>query len=316
MFPKIKNRIFLSPMARITDAAFRSLCADYGAGMTVTELINAKGLLQNPDRVPSHCQRADNEPHFAVQLFGAEPEDMAKAAQLVEPYCDFIDINLGCPAYKICRVGAGSELLRHPKAIGNMVRTMRAAVDIPITVKTRTGINDDLITIHEVCAEVEDAGASLLSIHGRTRNQGYSGQADWDIIRDVKKNARIPIVGNGDITSPETAKQRLEASGVDYASIGRAASGNPYIFKQINDYLKTGSYKELSVQQRLNIFLDYIERSKEFNTKFLLQKIQAQHFTKGMVGGAEIREQISRARTTEALQTAVQQGVKKHESRN
>jgi nifR3 family TIM-barrel protein len=300
-------------MARITDAAFRSLCRTYGAGMTVTELINAKGLLQHPERVEKHCQRAENEDNFAVQLFGAEPKDMAKAAKLVEPYCDFIDINLGCPAYKICRVGAGSELLRNPKAIGNLVQEMRSAVNIPITVKTRTGINDSLITIQEVLHEVEDAGASLLSIHGRTRDQGYSGNANWDIIKQVKQEARIPIVGNGDITSPETAKEKLQYSGVDYASIGRAASGNPYLFKQINDFLETGSYKELSSSQRLAIFQKYLELSRSFDTKFLLQKIQAQHFTKGLVGGSVMREQISRARTSEELLAAVSASVEEHD---
>lgn len=297
--------MFLSPMARITDAAFRSLCKKYGAGMTVTELINAKGLLQHPERVAKHCQKAENENHFAVQLFGAEPGDMARAAKLVEPYCDFIDINLGCPAYKICRVGAGSELLRNPEQIGRLVEKMGDAVNIPITVKTRTGINDDLITIQKVREVVEDAGAALLSIHGRTRDQGYSGEANWDIIRQVKEQAQIPIVGNGDITSPESAQQKLNASGVDYASIGRAASGNPYLFKQINDYLQTGSYKELSISERLQIFQEYLELSKEFETKFLLQKIQAQHFTRGLVGGAVIREHISRAKSTEELFSAV-----------
>lgn len=300
-----RKRMILSPMARITDAAFRSLCKEYGAGMTVTELINAKGLLQKPQTVAKHCQKADNEDHFAVQLFGADPVDMSKAAKLVEPYCDYIDINLGCPAYKICRVGAGSELLRNPKAIGKLVSSMVNAVNVPITVKTRTGINDDMITIHKVLQEVENAGASLLSIHGRTRNQGYSGSANWDLIREVTKRASIPIVGNGDIISPETAYEKITYSGVEYASVGRAASGNPYLFRQIDDYFSTGSYRSLSVSERLDIFAEYMKRSKDFNTKFLLQKIQSQHFTKGITGGAKVREKISRARTSEELFDAV-----------
>ncbi len=304
MIPKINDPVFISPMARITDAAFRSLAKKYGAGMTVTELINAKGLLQDPARVKRECQRADNEDHFAVQLFGSDPEEMALAAKEVEPYCDYIDINLGCPAYKICRVGAGSELLKHPESIQKIVSKMVNVVSIPVTVKTRIGINDNHISIFEVLQAVQNAGASMLSVHGRTRDQGYSGEANWDIIEQVQEKADIPIVGNGDITSPEIALQRLKQT--EYVSIGRAASGNPLLFKQIKDLREKGSYQEYSLHQKLKVFEEYIQLSKQFETKLLLQKIQAQHFTKGVEGGSVVREKISRAKTTEELEQALQ----------
>ena len=305
MFPKIAKKAFLAPMARITDPAFRSLCKKYGAGMTVTELMNAKGLLQNPEKIKDICKRADNEDRFAVQLFGSDPKELSQAAKLLEPYCDFIDLNLGCPAYKICRVGAGSELLKNPETVGKIVSSMVNAVNIPITVKTRLGINDNHTSVFDILKIVQDNGASLLTVHGRTRDQAYSGVANWETIKQVKEQAEIPIVGNGDINSPELFKERLSYSSVDYITIGRAASGNPLLFKQINDFLDSGFYKKYSVNERLKVFQEYVELSKEFNTKILLQKLQAQHFTKGLKGAGKVREQISKSKTSEELQNAL-----------
>ena len=305
MFPKLSQKAHLSPMARITDPAFRSLCKKYGASMTVTELINAKGLLQNPNQIRTLCRRAENEDSFAVQLFGDKAKELSQAAKLVEPYCNFIDLNLGCPAYKICRVGAGSELLKNPNLVGKIVSSMVNAVNIPITVKTRLGINDDNISVFNILKTIQDNGASLLSVHGRTRDQRYSGVANWEIIKQVKEKADIPIVGNGDVNSPEIFKDHLEYSGVDYISIGRAASGNPLIFKQINDFLETGKYKTYSVKEKLKVFQEYIELSQEFETKLLLQKLQAQHFTKGLSGASKVREQISRSKSSQELQDAL-----------
>lgn len=305
MFPKIAHKGFLSPMAGITDPAFRSICAKYGAGMTVTELISAKGLLQNNKRTKEMYQRSDNEKHMAIQLFGSEPKDLTEAAKLVESYADFIDINLGCPAVKVCRTGAGSELLKYPKKIGEIVSSLTNAVNIPITVKTRLGINDNAITIFEILKEVQTAGASLLTIHGRTRDQGYSGVSNWDLIKKVKEHADIPIVGNGDVTTPKMFKERLEYSGVDYIGVGRAASGNPLLFKQINDFLESGSYTQYPIKKRLQVFEEYIKKSKEFETKLILQKLQAQHFTKGLTGASKVREKISNTKSVDELEDAL-----------
>lgn len=300
-FPKISNKAFLAPMAGITDTAFRSICTRYGAGMTVSELISAKGLLQNNQKTKELYQRANNEKHFAIQLFGSEEKDLAQAAKLVEPHADFIDLNLGCPAQKVCRTGAGSELLKHPDKIGKIVKSMVDAVNIPITVKTRIGINNNLITLHKIAKQVQDNGASLLTIHGRTRDQAYGGTADWNIIKEIKQSINIPVVGNGDITTPEIAKKRLEESGVDYIAIGRAASGNPLLFSQINDFLKTGKYKEYSVNKRLKVFEEYLELSNEFKAKLILQKVQAQHFTKGLTNATKLRNELSSAKNSEEI---------------
>lgn len=301
-FPIPVHKAFLSPMAGITDIAFRSVCAKFGAGSTVTELISAKALLQHNKRTHGMFLRGDNEKCFGIQIFGSEATDLSKAAKIVEPCADFIDLNLGCPAVKVCRTGAGSELLKHPKKIGEIVAKMTSSVSIPVTVKTRIGINDNHISIFEILQEVQNAGASLLAIHGRTRDQGYSGQANWDIIKEVKEQASIPIVGNGDITTPETAKERLLINKLDFVSIGRGASGNPLLFTQINDILETGSYTEYSIKQRLKVFEEYLNLSKEHDAKLILQKLQAQHFTKGIQGASKVRNAIANSKTIDELE--------------
>lgn len=297
-FPHFDEKAFLSPMARITDVAFRSICKKYGAGLTVTELINAKGLIQNPESVKEHCIRAPNEDFFSVQLFGDDPQEMAEAAKLVKPYCNMIDINLGCPAYKICRVGAGSQLMAHANIVADMVSEIRSQAKLPVSVKMRTGHNEKHITAKEVSIAAVNAGACMVMIHGRTRDQMYTGTANWNIIKEVKESVNVPVVGNGDVTKPEDVKNRLENFGVDYVAIGRAASGNPLLFKQINDYMKTGSYNELTTNDRLQVFEEYIKLSMKYDTSFLHQKIQAQHFTKGITGAAKLRLALNNARTS------------------
>ncbi|MCA9477746.1 MAG: tRNA dihydrouridine synthase DusB [Nanoarchaeota archaeon] len=300
-FPQFKEKAFLSPMARITDVAFRSICKTYGAGLTVTELINAKGILQNPESIPEICKRAPNEDFFSVQLFGDNPKDLARAGELVSEHCDMIDINLGCPAYKICRVGAGSQLLAHPQKVRAIVEELDSTLSIPVSVKMRTGLNDKNITVHEVAKAAQDGGACMVMVHGRTRDQMYTGTADWDIISQIKKELSIPVVGNGDITSPENVKERLEESGVDYVAIGRAASGNPLLFQRINSYLDSGSYLPITTKERLQVFEEYIKLSMKYQTSFLHQKIQAQHFTKGITGAAKLRLALNEARTSDEL---------------
>ncbi len=300
-FPTFKEKAFLSPMARITDVAFRSISKKYGAGLTVTELINAKGLIQKPHTIKEHCIRAPNEDFFSVQLFGDNPKEMSQAAALVSKHCDMIDINLGCPAYKICRVGAGSQLMADAKKVGKIVEEMVTTTNMPVSVKMRTGLNDKEITVKEVAHAAQDAGACMVMIHGRTRDQMYTGKADWNIIKEVKKELSIPVVGNGDIIQPEDVKQRLEETDVDYVSIGRAASGNPLLFQRINQYMKSGTYEEITTEQRLKVFHEYIELSMKYNTSFLHQKIQAQHFTKGITGASKLRLALNDAKTAQDL---------------
>jgi len=313
-FPKIKEKAFLAPMANITDPAFRSVCKKYGAGMTVTELISAKALLQDNKKTKQLIRKADHEKGtFAIQLFGSEAKDMANAAKLVENQCDIIDINIGCPVAKVCKTGAGSQLLATPQKIYDMIYLMTSAVSLPITAKIRIGIHSVQENIVDIARTIQDAGASALTIHGRTQAQGYRGLANWKIIKKIKESLDIPVIGNGDITSPEIAKQRLEETAVDYVSVGRAASGNPLLFTQINDLIKTGSYKKYTTKERLAVFESYLEESQKFGTSFLLQKLQAQHFTKGLPGSAQLRDEISRLQDSEELLSMVHSFVNKKE---
>jgi len=306
---QFSSKAFLAPMAGITDPAFRAMCAKYGAGLTVTELISAQGLLQNNQKTKDLMARAQEENNFAIQLFGSDPLLMAKAAALVEPYCDMIDVNMGCPVDKVCKLGAGSALLATPQLGGEIIRRMVDTVDIPISAKMRIGLLDSTknlgLTLARTC---EDNGASLLTIHGRTKAQKYGGSANWDFIKEIKEQASIPVVGNGDITSPELAKLRLKTT--DFVSIGRASSGNPLLFKQIQEYLQTGSYEVLSPDLRLRAFEEYLSFAKEFGTLFAIQRLQAQHFTKGCDGAPQARLRLNSAKTSEELFLVVSELLK------
>ena len=287
-----KSKVFLAPMAGITDPAFRAVCAQNGAGMTVTELVSAKGLLQNNEKTKEMIARASKEDNFAIQLFGGEPDIMAKAAELVAPFCDMIDINMGCPVEKVCKLGAGSALLSNPKRAGEIVRKMEQATNVPITAKMRVGLSDPNQNLAVALAKsCEDNGASMITVHGRTQVQKYGGTANWDAIKEVKDAVSIPVVGNGDISTPELAKLRLQTT--DYISVGRASSGNPMVFKEITQYLETGNYEEITPHMRLSMFERYLDLAKEFNTPLVIQRLQSQHFTKGIEGAASARLKLN-----------------------
>lgn len=312
--PLFPSKAFLAPMANITDPAFRSVCKDCGAGMTVTELTSAKALLQGNKKTMQLIRRADHEKGtFAIQLFGNDPNDLAAAAAKVENQCDIIDLNLGCPAPKVCNIGAGSQLLTTPQKIHDMISAMVNATHLPITAKMRIGLDSVLPNIVDVAKTIQDAGASMLTVHGRTRAQGYGGTANWNVIKQINDALDIPVAGNGDITSPEVAKQKMQESGVKYVSVGRATSGNPLLFSQINNFLKTSKYKEYSTKERLEVFERYLEESQKFDTAFVFQKLQAQHFTKGLDGAAKIRDKITQLKNSEELLAAIHEFVRASE---
>lgn len=296
----VQSKVFLAPMAGITDPAFRALCATYGAGMTTTELVSAKGLLQQNSRTQALIARANEEKNFAIQLFGTEPKIMAQAAQHIEPYCDSIDINMGCPVEKVCKLGAGSALLKNPKRAGEIVRAMTRAVAVPVTAKMRIGLSSvQEKTAQALARACEENGASMITVHGRTQAQKYSGTANWHAIQAIKNAVGIPVVGNGDITTPELAKLRLTMT--DYIAVGRACSGNPLLFSQINTYLKTGAYEECTPDMRLASFEKYLLLAKEFNTPLTVQRLQAQHFTKGIEKASQARLALNSATTPQEL---------------
>ncbi len=299
-FPKLTSPAILSPMAGVTDVAFRALCKKYGASLTCTEFVSSTALVRGSERTQEMLITDPSENPVAVQLFGSSEEDIVKSAQLIQNKFDIIDLNCGCPAWKVIKTGAGSALLNDPKKIGSFLKKIVDAVEKPVTVKIRAGIDEKSINAIEVAKEAERAGASAIAVHGRTQKQGYSGLSDWDVIKAVKEAVSIPVIGNGDVFSPEDFKEKLEYSGVDAILIARGAISNPYIFKQINDYLATGKYEK--EDNRLHHFFEYLELAKKYSIQLGQIKGHAIAFTKGMRGGAKLRQELGQAKTIEELE--------------
>ncbi|MFH1916486.1 MAG: tRNA dihydrouridine synthase DusB [Nanoarchaeota archaeon] len=306
-FPHLKSPAVLSPMAGVTDVAFRALAKKYGAGLTYTEFLSSAGILRAPDRFALELRTDPKEKPVAVQLFGSSVQEVVQAAQAIEDRFDIIDINCGCPAWKVIKTGAGSDLLKKPAGIASFVNKLASAVQKPVTIKIRSGIDDKHINAVEVAKKAEDAGAAAIAVHGRTAKQGYSGQADWEIIRKVKEAVNIPVIGNGDVFSPETFKQRLEESGVDAIMVARGAIGNPQIFQQINDYLKKGTFEQVERQEQ---FSQYLILAKKYIIPYTTVKTHAMSFTKGMVGGAKLREKITYCADIQTLESIMNSASK------
>jgi tRNA-dihydrouridine synthase B len=298
-FPKLKNQAILSPMSGVTDVAFRALAKRYGATLTYTEFVSSAAIVRGNERSAKLVVTDCIEKPVAVQLFGSSVEEVVEAAKLVESKFDLIDINCGCPAWKVIKTGAGSALLNEPQKIAEFVKKLVEAVDIPITVKIRAGLNEKNINAVEIAKTVEKAGASGIAVHGRTTKQGYSGKSDWDIIKKVKESVDIFVIGNGDVFTPEDFKKRLEESGVDAIMIARGAIGNPYLFKQINDYMETGKYYS---KNKVEQFFEYLELAKKYELTFAHIKTQAVSFTKGMEGGAFIRTELAKCKDLDDLE--------------
>ncbi|HLD98371.1 MAG TPA: tRNA dihydrouridine synthase DusB [Candidatus Nanoarchaeia archaeon] len=297
-FPEIKNTAILSPMEGVTDVAFRELCKKYGAGITYTEFTSGTALVRGSKKSENKIKTSDLEKPVAVQLFGRDFNDVVSAAKLVEDKFDIIDINCGCPSWKVIKSGAGSEMLKKPEGIVKLVSLLVKNIDKPISVKLRLGIDNDSINILEVAQLVEKAGAAAIAIHGRTQKQGYSGKANWELIKKVKETAKIPVIGNGDVFTPEDFKEKLDYSKVDAIMIARGAVGNPYIFKQIKDYLETGKYDK---KDKIEQFEEYLVLAFKHNISFSQIKSQAISFTKGIVMGGNLRKEISSAKSIEEI---------------
>lgn len=289
-FPKLASRAILSPMSGVTDVAFRALCRKYGAGLTYTEFVSGTAIVRGNIKTSKMLKTDEIEKPVAVQLFGNSFDDIVLAAKHVEKKFDVIDINCGCPAWKVIKTGAGSEMLKKPEGISKLVRMLVDSVKVPVTVKIRSGIDEKNINAIEVAKAAEQAGASAIAVHGRTQKQGYRGEADWQIIKKVKEAVEIPVIGNGDVFTPETFKDRLEQSNVDYIMLARGAIGNPGLFRQVNDYLEKGEYDDYD---KLESFFEYLELAKKHKIEFTQIKTQAMNFTKGLEGSAKLRRKIA-----------------------
>ena len=288
-----------------------------GAGLVVTELTSVNAIVAKHEQLESQSKNitefiefSEKERPLSVQLFGSDITALEKAAKIVEPHFDMIDYNMGCPAPHITKQMAGGALLQNADLTRQIFRTLVNAVKKPISLKMRIGVTEENNSLFLDIAKIaEQEGIGMMTLHPRTVSQGYSGHADWDMIKKLKQNVSVPVVGNGDITSPEIAKKVLDYTECDYLMIGRGAMGNPFIFEQINDYLESGVYKKYTLTDRLEAFVTYLELTEKYHIRFANIKQQAIRFTKGTVGGGQLRNRLSAATNTDDLKELLLQKV-------
>ncbi len=303
---EIKTPLALAPIAGVTDMAFRQVCRSFGAGYVETEMVSAKALSFNDKKSLELMELADDEHPCAIQIFGSEPDIMADAAKLAaEKGADIVDINMGCPAPKIANNGSGSALMKNPSLCGEIVQAVKSAVDVPVTVKIRKGFDENTLTAVDVAKECEKNGVDAVIVHGRTRQQYYSGQCDLDIIKAVKENVSVTVIGNGDVRDIKSAEKMLDYTGCDGLMIARAALGSPWIFKTLKEYFEKGIIIELpSPEQRLKIMADHIElvcKYKGEKMGMLQSRKQISWYLKGFRGAAAFRNEAGRVCTLDDM---------------
>ncbi|WP_297928748.1 tRNA dihydrouridine synthase DusB [uncultured Coprobacter sp.] len=256
--------VLLAPMEDVTDVSFRLMCKEFGADMVYTEFVSSDALIRNVDKTQAKLSIRNEERPVAIQIYGRETAAMVDAARICEEACpDVLDINFGCPVKKVAGKGAGAGMLRDIPKMLEITRAIVNAVKIPVTVKTRLGWDHDSRIIVELAERLQDCGIAALAIHGRTRSQMYTGEADWSLIGKVKENPRmrIPIIGNGDVTTPQIAREKFEKYGVDAIMVGRASIGSPWIFKEIKQYIETGHCEPLSVSDKMSVLRRQLKES-------------------------------------------------------
>ncbi len=312
----VKPAVVLAPMAGVTDTVFRRIIRGLsGCGMIMTEFTSSHGVLANHNpqrakarRTPFNYLYYEPDEHpIVAQLFGADPAVLADAARIVEDLgFDGVDMNFGCPVKKVVKCNGGSGLLRDLPLVERILKAVRAAVSIPFTCKFRTGWDDRSIVAAQMGRIAEDCGLQGVSLHGRTRQQGYGGHSDWDRIAELKQAVSIPVVGNGDVFSPEACVRMFHHTGCDGVMIGRAASTNPWIFRQIEQYVSAGTYEKPSEPQRYRLLLNYYrlllsDSDKISGNPLGKMKQFATYFTRGLASGAGLRKSIHRSRTTDEI---------------
>ena len=315
--PYFSSKAFLAPMAGVSDPALRLICKKMGAGLVVTELTSVHAIvakqkqlqLQMKD-IREFIEFSEKERPLSVQLFGSDIIALEKAAKIVAPFFDVIDYNMGCPAPHITKQMAGGALLQNSSLTQEIFRTLVNTVKRPISLKMRIGVDaSNKLLFQDIAKIAEREGIKMITLHPRTVSQGYSGHSDWDMIKKLKQTVSVPIVGNGDITSPEIAKKVLNYTGCDYVMVGRGAMGNPFIFEQINDYLEFGTYKKYTSHDKLEAFVQYMDATTDYKIRFVNIKQQAIRFTKGMIGGSVLRNRLSTAKNIDELKDLLLQTI-------
>ena len=304
---ELKNNVFLGPMAGVTDRPFRYLCHEMDCGLVYSEMVSAKGIYYNNENTKELLDIGEEEGDAALQLFGSDPEIMGAMAKKIEGInSKFVDINMGCPVPKVVKNGEGSALMKTPELAGKIIKSMVESQSKPVTVKIRKGFDETCINAVEMAQIAEYNGASAIAVHGRTREQYYSGKADWDIIKAVKQAVNIPVIGNGDIFEPEDAMRMVDYTGCDAVMIARGAQGNPWIFKRTAHYLATGELLDKpSPEERIKTALRHAKMLIDYKGEYIGVREMRAHmawYVKGVKGASAVRDRINHAENYEQIE--------------
>ena len=307
---KIEKQVSLAPMAGAADRAFRELCSSYGAAFVVGELTSSKGVSMGDKKSGQLLSISDCERPAASQLFGDSPAVMAEAAEEALKYKpDFIDINMGCPAPKVSSNGCGSALMKNPALAGEIVKAVVAVSTVPVTVKLRTGWDENSLNAPELAKICEANGAAMITVHGRTKVQMYSPGINYDIIRKVKESVKVPVIGNGDVLDGKSALSMIEKTGCDGVMVGRGALGKPWVFKEINTFLETGEIlPEPTIEERMDVLKKHIAKLIEYKGEYIAMRVARKHaawYVKGIRGAAKYRAEIGKINTFSDLEVLI-----------